>query len=110
MTDGADQHSVHAIEDAEEAVKKCPWTLLVVGLEVPPDVRLCCERLAAASPQGIYMHAADAGSGLDAAFAAVAAQYARAAATPPAPAPARFVMPTVKSADAAAAGGGARGI
>ena len=42
----------------------------------------------------MYMHAADAGAGLDDAFAAVAAQ---------------FVMPKVKSADAAAAGGGALG-
>ena len=42
-----------------------------------------------------YLHAADAGGGLDEAFAAVAAQ---------------FVMPKVKSADAAASGGGARGV
>ena len=43
----------------------------------------------------MYIHAADAGKALDEAFAKVAAQ---------------FVMPKVKSADAAAAGGGVRGM
>lgn len=42
-----------------------------------------------------YMQADNADGDLDAAFAAVAAQFA---------------MPTVKSADAAASGGGARGV
>jgi hypothetical protein len=64
--------------------------------QVRPNVRKTCEQLVHACGKGsLYMHAEDAGAGLDAAFAQVAAQFA---------------MPTVKSADAAAAGGGARGV
>ena len=59
------------------------------------ETRAKCEQLARACPQnGLYIHAANTEE-LDAAFAAVAAQ---------------FVMPKVKSADAAASGGGARGV
>ena len=94
LTDGADTRSRQSLAEAEVAIAQSPWSLLVVGLEVDPQTRARCERLAAASAGGMYMHAADAGSGLDDAFAAVAAQ---------------FVMPKVKSADAAAAGGGALG-
>ena len=95
LTDGADGHSKRSIEDAEAAIAQSPWTLLVIGLQVEPNVRQNCERLAKASPDGMYIHAADAGKALDEAFAKVAAQ---------------FVMPKVKSADAAAAGGGVRGM
>ena len=95
LTDGADQDSVASLEQAQRAIAQSPWTLFVIGLEVHKNVRLKCEALADASPGGMYMHAGDAGGGLDAAFAAVAAQ---------------FVMPKVKSADAAASGGGARGV
>ena len=95
LTDGADQHSHKSIEEAKQAIAASPWKLLVIGLGVGGDVRTKCEDLANSSEGGMYIHAADAGSALDEAFAAVAAQ---------------FVMPTVKSADAAAAGGGARGM
>ena len=95
LTDGADVDSKYKLEDAEAKIAKSPWTLLVVGLEVREAVREKCERLANASAGGMYMHAANAGGGLDAAFAAVAAQ---------------FVMPKVKSADAATSGGGVRGV
>ena len=95
LTDGADVDSKHKIEDAEAAIAESPWTLLVIGLQVREAVREKCERLANACPSGMYMQADDAGGGLDAAFAAVAAQ---------------FVMPKVKSADAAASGGGVRGV
>ena len=93
--DGADVDSKHTIEEAEAAIAESPWTLLVIGLQVREAVREKCERLANACPSGMYMQADDAGGGLDAAFAAVAAQ---------------FVMPKVKSADAAASGGGVRGV
>ena len=95
LTDGADSNSRATLEEAEEAVRLSPWTVFIIGLEVDPETRIKCERLASASDDGVYMHAADAGAGLDAAFAAVASQ---------------FVMPTVKSADAASSGGGVRGV
>ena len=117
--------SKHKIEDAEKAIAASPWIVFVVGLEVNGSVRKRCERIADASIGGMvsalprfspersllapprysrsdrarahtqYMHAGNAGGGLDAAFAAVAAQ---------------FVMPKVKSADAASSGGGVRGV
>ena len=95
LTDGADSDSKATCEEAEMAIAKSPWTVFIIGLEVDPETRVKCERLARASAAGIYMHAADAGAGLDEAFAAVASQ---------------FVMPTVKSADAASSGGAARGV
>ena len=95
LTDGADSDSKATCAQAEAAIAKSPWTVFIIGLEVDPETRLKCERLARASAAGIYMHAADAGAGLDEAFAAVASQ---------------FVMPTVKSADAASSGGAARGM
>jgi len=95
LTDGADMDSRSKIEAARDAIAGSPWTLLVIGLEVHDRVRTKCESLAHSSQGGMYMHAGDAGAGLDAAFAKVAAQ---------------FVMPKVKSADAAASGGGARGV
>ena len=93
LTDGADSDSRATLEDAEYAIGKSPWTVFIIGLEVDPATRINCERLASASVAGLYMHAADAGAGLDEAFAAVASQ---------------FVLPTVKSADAAASGGQVR--
>ena len=63
--------------------------------EVDERTRKICEELARACPGGMYVHANDAGAALDDAFSKVAAQ---------------FVMPKVKSADAAAAGGGTRGV
>ena len=93
LTDGADSDSHATLEDAEYAIGKSPWTVFIIGLEVDPATRIKCERLASASAAGLYMHAADAGAGLDEAFAAVASQ---------------FVLPTVKSADAAASGGQVR--
>jgi hypothetical protein len=83
------------LEEAEMAVCNSPWTVFIIGLEVDPETRVKCERLAHTSPAGVYMHTADAGAGLDKAFAKVASQ---------------FVMPTVKSADAASSGGGVRGV
>ena len=70
-------------------------TVLIIGLQVDDRTRGVCEQLAGCSPGGMYIHAADAGKALDEAFAKVASQ---------------FVMPKVKSADAAAAGGGTRGV
>jgi len=95
LTDGADMDSKASIGQAMAALEASPFTLLLIGLEVNGTVRAKCERLTASSPGGMYLHAADAGAGLDEAFARVAAQ---------------FVLPTVKSADAAASGGGARGV
>ena len=95
LTDGADGSSKHTREEAKAAIAKSPWTLLVIGLQVNDRTRIACEELAAASTGGMYLHAADADAGLDAAFADVAANFA---------------MPTVKSADASASGGGARGM
>ena len=95
LTDGQDGHSNADEEAAKASIAASPWTLLIIGLQVGRNVRQVCERLASASPNGMYMHANDAGAGLDEAFAKVAAQ---------------FVMPKVKSADAAAAGGGTRGV
>ena len=95
LTDGADLDSKNKIEDAQKAVAGSPWTLFVIGLEVRERVKERCEAIVNACPGGMYMHAGDAGEGLDAAFAEVAAQ---------------FVMPKVKSADAASSGGGARGV
>lgn len=95
LTDGADTESKHSLLDAAEALARSPYKALVIGLEVDDKVRKKCERLANATPSGMYIHAQDAAAGLDAAFETVAAQ---------------FVMPQVKSADAAAAGGGARGV
>ena len=95
LTDGADSNSKKTLEEAETAISNSPWTVFIIGLEVDPETRVKCERLASACPAGVYMHAADAGAGLDKAFAAVAAN---------------FVMPTVKSADAASSGGGVRGV
>merc|ERR1719473_96966 len=95
LTDGADGHSKQSINDAIKALTGTPWKLLLIGLEVQADVRARCEELVAASEGGVYVHAADAGAALDAAFATVAAN---------------FVMPKVKSANSAASGGGARGM
>ena len=95
LTDGADCESEHSLLDAIEALARSPYTALVIGLEVDDEVREKCERLANATLSGMYIHAQDAAAGLDAAFELVVAQ---------------FVMPQVKSADAAAAGGGARGV
>jgi Mg-chelatase subunit ChlD len=95
LTDGVDMHSKADERAAKASIAESSWTLLIVGLEVDRNVRQVCERLASASPNGKYMHANDAGAGLDEAFAKVAAQFA---------------MPKVKSADAAAAGGGTRGV
>lgn len=87
--------SKKSIHEAAEAIRASPWTLLIVGLQVDNVTKERCEKLASASDGGMYIHANDAGAALDAAFAAVAAQ---------------FVMPKVKSADAAASGGGVRGV
>ena len=95
LTDGSDMDSRNNIDVTKVAIAKSGWTLFVIGLQVNARVRERCEDLANASPNGQYMHANDAGAGLDEAFAAVAAQFA---------------MPKVKSADAAASGGGARGV
>ena len=95
LTDGADSNSLATLEEAEMAVRNSPWTVFIIGLEVDARTRVKCERLARASAAGVYMHAADAGTGLDEAFAAVASQ---------------FVMPKVKSAVAASSGGGMRGV
>ena len=95
LTDGEDRASKSRIEAAEQAISGSEWRLFIIGLEVDPTTRKVCERLAKACPDGQYVHAANAGADLDAAFATVAAQ---------------FVMPKVKSADAAASGGGARGV
>ena len=95
LTDGSDMDSRNNIDVTKAAIAKSGWTLFVIGLQVNARVRERCEDLANASPNGQYMHANDAGAGLDEAFAAVAAQFA---------------MPKVKSADAAASGGGARGV
>ena len=95
LTDGADSDSQASSEEAVLAIGKSPWAVFIIGLEVDPGTRITCELLANASEGGAYIHAADAGAGLDRAFAAVASQ---------------FVMPTVKSADAASSGGGVRGV
>ena len=95
LTDGADMDSKAKLEEAQKVIANSPWTIFVIGLEVRGRVKVRCEALANASTGGMYMHAGDAGSDLDAAFAKVAAQ---------------FVMPKVKSADAAASRGGARGV
>ena len=95
LTDGQDQHSKASIEDACQAIRHSKWRVFIIGLQVDAETRKVCERLAKAQDEGLYLHANDAGADLDAAFAAVAAQ---------------FVMPKVKSADAAASGGGARGV
>ena len=95
LTDGSDTRSTKAAEDAMAAIAESPWTVLIIGLQVDDVTRGVCEQLAGCSPGGMYIHAADAGKALDEAFAKVASQ---------------FVMPKVKSADAAAAGGGTRGV
>ena len=95
LTDGSDTRSTKTCEDAKAAIANSPWIVLIIGLQVEARTREVCESLAECSPGGMYVHANDAGAALDAAFAKVAAQ---------------FVMPKVKSADAAAAGGGTRGV
>ena len=96
LTDGEDRASLMgSFEAAKKAISESEWRLFIIGLQVDPTTRKVCERLAKACPDGQYVHAANAGADLDAAFATVAAQ---------------FVMPKVKSADAAASGGGARGV
>ena len=96
LTDGEDKHSLMgSFEAAKKAISESEWRLFIIGLQVDPTTRKVCESLAKACPDGQYVHAANAGADLDAAFATVAAQ---------------FVMPKVKSADAAASGGGARGV
>ena len=95
LTDGRDTASHKKLADAVEAIGGAPWTLMLIGLQVDATVRKECEQAADASTGGMYVHANDAGAALDDAFSKVAAQ---------------FVMPKVKSADAAAAGGGTRGV
>merc|ERR550514_481493 len=95
LIDGSDTRSTKECEDAMAAIANSPWIVLIIGLQVDARTRKVCESLAECSPGGMYVHAEDAGAALDEAFAKVAAQ---------------FVMPKVKSADAAAAGGGTRGV
>merc|ERR1712093_968462 len=55
LTDGADSNSQATLEEAEMAVRNSPWTVFIIGLEVDPETRVKCERLASAAASGVYM-------------------------------------------------------